>query len=314
MANLDESYLKNLGDINTAFAPVNNQALTESMKPGGSFANSLGFGEGGGIDVTGLTPESLGQVMTGRSNILNQNLGAVKSAVDLADLVSGGKEHREALRTAQNNIFQANTAKAAAENSHIFEQGMQDKRLVEEWKRLNTEIGARASEGALTRAESAREHNITAGIAQQRLDVEKHRQAVIDKAMLTDPVKLQTTFPPSEGMYGKLQAEKDAYAKKNILGEGDRKNFAVAHLKQQALGTEYGTIYNANTYKDVLGYGQLRLGPSGWYGITKDPKTGAVTYSANPVVPFSATGVPIKGGSAKSKGLYDVYGGGSSLD
>jgi hypothetical protein len=305
---LSMEYLSNLKNISSAFAPVDSNAMATLTGENGALANSLGFGGSTGVSLSGLTPEQVTGVVNNRSTLLNQDMGAIEGMIKLRDMVTGGKENRDALRQASRDIFTAKKQSELNDNNHIFEQGLTDQKLGEDWKQLQAQITATKAIHDSGNTTQLKMHSDTMALGRAKLKLEERRQKVIEDAMATNPTATQEAFPASPDMFAKFEKEKEAYSKKTgMFGEGgDRKNYAMSHLRQQALGTKYGTIFSAGTFKDELGYDRLRLAPTGWYGMIKDPKTGAITYSSTPVVPLNPTMVPTKD-KTKTATAYPVY-------
>jgi hypothetical protein len=303
---LSMEYLNNLKNISSAFAPVDSNAMAALTGENGALANSLGFGGSTGVSLSGLTPEQVTGVINNRSTLLNQDMGAIKGMVELRDMVTGGRENRDALRQASRDIFTTKKQSELNDNNHIFEQGLTDQKLSEDWKQLEAQIAATKAIHDSGNATQMKMHSDTMSLGRAKLKLEERRQRVIESAMAANPAEAQSAFPASPDMFAKFEKEKEAYSKKTgMFGEGgDRKNYAMSHLRQQALGTKYGTIFSAGTFKDELGYDRLVLAPTGWYGVIKDPTTGKLAASTKPVIPLNPSMIPSK---AKTAAAYPVY-------
>lgn len=298
------NYINNIAKVSQAFAPINSNVLNQALAPGGSMSGSLGFG-GGGIDVTGLSPEDIAGLVNMRGAIQKQNSGLISDTTSLADIISGNKETREAMQTANRDLFNIEGQGALQERSLTNSREMQREQQL-----------FSAGENKLTREQAAKEHEM-------KLQEEKRYHDLYFKDQDADRAQRGSQFSETmklkrEEMVAVKQAAESSLATKDttdlIAKLGELKNKAADnklrddyfnyHMMEASLTSPIGSVYNLNDYNDipaVKGYKQVMLAKDGnWYGINRDKSGTIVGASATPIVynPINAVKAAKSGGSS----------------
>lgn len=288
--------------IADTYRSIDPSTVQKALATQGLIEGSLGFSDPS--QLMGMSPEQVGGLLDARAKNIASNQAMLKGVLDIRNMMTGNPELRQAL-----------TQLEMARTSGALQEGLQEKSFGQQEHMAGVQFANQKSLQELSQTFQAgqkdldrdlqeRMHGETIGLGKERLNLERKRQKWVEGVYSTNPAMQSLAFPANENLYGKLEQEKNNYKdeKGNIV---DRKNYAFSHLKQQALGAPYGTVYNTGGFAEEIGAKQVMLANDGWHAI--DAQDGK--YVAKGVVLKLNPSSFMKQGKQKGEGsMVNVYG------
>lgn len=297
--NAGANKIKGIADTYRSIDPsIVQKALTTQ----GLIEGSIGFSDP--AQLMGMSPEQVGNLLDMRAKNIASNQAMLKGALDIRNMMTGNPELRNALTQLEMARTQGALQEGLQEKSFGQQEHMAGVQFANQKSLQELSQNFQASQKDLDRELQERLHGETIGLGKQRLDLERRRQKWVEGVYSTNPAMQSLAFPANENLYGKLEQEKNNYKDKkgNIV---DRKNYAFAHLKQQALGAPFGTVYNTGGFADEIGANQVMLANDGWHAIANENGK----YVAKGIVLKMNPSAFSKQGKSKGQGsMVNVYG------